>query len=111
MSSSLWPPHHALIITSLFIEVLNQRHLHLGPSITSTNFSSLVSYVVLGLVLLELGWGGCRYLLAGPFLIAIADPYCSLSYSYVVLGLVLLELGWAGVGISWLAIFCQRTKD
>jgi len=53
----------------------------------------LFSYVVLGLVLLELGWN----LLAGP--LQPAHPIClPFLLSYIVLDLVLLELGWVLYG-------------
>jgi hypothetical protein len=50
-------------------------------------------------MLLELGWPSTTH-----------APRLSMLLSYVFLGLVLLQLGCAGVGISWLAIFCQRTQ-
>ncbi len=60
----------------------------------------LISYVVLGLVLLELGWAGVGISWLALFYLRNQFPI-----QLIVLGLVLLELGWAGVGISWLALF------
>jgi hypothetical protein len=61
-----WPPHHVLLSMAPSScpqhqephcqKVLKQRHLQLGFSITSTIFPSIFSYVVLGLVLLKMGW-------------------------------------------------------
>ncbi len=55
----------------------------------------LLSYVVLGLVLLELGWAG-----VGISWLALFHPRTPICLpfllSYFALGLVLLELGWVG---------------